>query len=75
MAFQKGDRVYVVDAGLEKLRELMTRLSGVPAPPNHFGTVESLLDDGEVLIYFDDEVSAPYPASLVHFIEEEGLVE
>lgn len=59
--FSHGDRVYVIDEGLAALRAIMRRATGQEPKPNHVGTVEEIMDDGDVLIYFDDGGGAPYP--------------
>lgn len=61
-SFAHGDRVYVIDPPLAELRAIMSRFGHV-AYPNHFGTVEEVMDDGDLLIYFDDGSGAPYPAA------------
>ena len=53
--FSAGDRVYVTDAGLAQLREIMRQATGTEPPPNHHGTVEEIYDDGTVLIVFDED--------------------
>jgi hypothetical protein len=58
--FKPGDRVLVLDAGLEMLRNIM-RQHGHDPKPNHHGTVAELYDGDEVLINFDDGGCAPYP--------------
>ena len=71
--FKPGDRVYVIDPGLEMLRNIM-RSAGHEPFPNHHGTVTEVWDDGLVLIYFDNEEgpglgsAAPYPAEDVRFL-------
>lgn len=69
--FKPGDRVFVIDAGLQQLREIMHRATGKPPTPNHHGTVEEYWSDSEtVLIDFDDGGSAPYPIADVRHLEE-----
>lgn len=68
--FKPGDRVYVTDPGLAQLREIM-RQAGHDPNPNHHGTVERILN-GEVLIYFDDGVAAPYPPEEVRLLSDGG---
>lgn len=63
-----GDKVEVLDPGLARLRALMP-----DAPPNHYGTVAEIWDDGSILIEFpigyDDPEQhsqiAPYPRHMV----------
>lgn len=66
--FKKGDRVYVTDPGLERLREIMRDVTGKEPPPNHHGTVAKLWG-ASVLINFDDGCAAPYPVSEVRALE------
>lgn len=66
--FSKGDRVYVTDPALAQMREIMRRATGSEPTPNHHGTVEEVWDDGDVLIYFDVGVGAPYPAGEVRHL-------
>ncbi len=65
-----GDKVEVMDAGLEMLRQLM----GPKARPNHHGTVAELWDDGTILVEFPipghsgakaHSQVAPYPSDQV----------
>ncbi len=71
--FKPGDRVYVTDAGLAKLREIMER-AGMEPRPNHHGTVAAIWDDGSVLIMFDEDGvegagnAAPYVAEEVRLL-------
>jgi len=73
--FQKGDRVYVTDPGLEQLRSIMRRATGSEPAPNHHGTVEEIWEDGTVLIFFDENGvegagnAAPYPPSEVRSLD------
>jgi len=60
--FEPGDRVWVVDPGLEALRDIMRRHDGKEPAPNHHGTVDEI-EDGRVYINFDDGGCAPYPAA------------
>lgn len=77
--FKPGDRVYVIDPGLAKLRAIM-RSAGYEPFPNHHGTVHELWDNDMVFIFFDSEagpglgVGAPYPlAEVRHLLPgEEG---
>lgn len=73
--FQHGDRVLVTDAGLAALRDVMRRATGQEPAPNHHGTVERLMDDGQVLIHFDDGIGAPYPADQVRDLEQAAAVD
>lgn len=57
-----GARVKVKDPFLDRLREIFETNTGLPAEPNHYGTVDSLYDDMAVVV-FDDGVAAPYPLS------------
>lgn len=67
--FARGNRVYVTDQGLAKLREIMRSATGAEPKPNHHGTVEEVWDDGNtILIYFDDGVGAPYPVDEVRHL-------
>ncbi len=77
--FKPGDRVYVTDEGLAQLRDVMRRATGHEPPPNHYGTVNDIWEDGTVEIWFDNEdgegqgSSAPYPASEVrHLFKPSG---
>ncbi|WP_418060791.1 hypothetical protein [Pimelobacter simplex] len=70
--FKAGDRVYVTDAALAQLREIMRRSTGQEPAPNHHGTVEEIWPGGDVLIHFDDGVAAPYPAPEVRHLTEEA---
>jgi hypothetical protein len=64
--FKKGDRVYVTDPALARLREIMRSATGQEPAPNHHGTVEDPeFGGGQILIYFDDGGSAPYPESQI----------
>lgn len=68
--FKHGDRVLVTDPGLAQLRAIMRGATGTEPPPNHHGTVEEVMSNGDVLIYFDDGGGAPYPPSdVVHLPE------
>ena len=68
MSFNVGDPVEVNDPGLEMLRSLMP-----DAPPNHYGTVAEIWDDGTILVAFPIEGAAleehsqvaPYPPAMV----------
>jgi hypothetical protein len=66
--FKHGDRVLVTDPALAAIRAIMRNATGKEPAPNHHGTVEEIWGDGQVLIYFDDGVGAPYPASEVEHI-------
>ena len=55
-----GDEVAVIDEVLEKLRRMCTEF-----PPNHYGTVSEILEDGTLLILFPDGQSCPYPSNCV----------
>lgn len=74
--FKPGDRVYVIDAGLDRLRAIMRHATGVEPAPNHHGTVNEVWDDGLILIYFDNEdgpghgSAAPYPPVDVRHLTE-----
>ncbi len=70
-AFKLGDRVYVTDAGLAKLRQFMRNATGEEPAPNHHGTVDDLWPDS-VLINFDDGGAAPYPYSEVRHLRGEA---
>lgn len=70
--FKKGDRVYVVDAGLAAIRDIMRRATGQEPEPNHHGTVEEVWDNEDILIYFDDGVGAPYPVTDVRHLGDES---
>lgn len=59
--FKHGDRVYVTDPALAQLREIMRNATGVDPEPNHHGTVEEVMEGGDILIYVDDGMGAPYP--------------
>jgi hypothetical protein len=69
--FNAGDRVYVIDPALARLRDILRCATGVEPPPNHHGTVDEMWDDGTVLITFDEDGveaagnSAPYPPAEV----------
>ena len=73
--FKPGDRVYVTDPGLAELRAIM-RSAGHEPFPNHHGTVNEVWDDGQILIYFDNEDGpglgggAPYPVAEVRHLTE-----
>lgn len=69
--FKPGDRVYVTDAALAQMRDIMRRATGQEPAPNHHGTVDEVWPGGEVLINFDDGVGAPYPAHEVRLLAEE----
>ncbi len=72
-SFAKGDRVYVTDPGLAKLREILER-HGMKPQPNHHGTVEEIWDNGTVLIAFDEDGvegagnASPYPRAQVRLL-------
>ena len=66
--FKQGDRVYVTDPALAQMRAIMRNATGQEPAPNHHGTVEEVWDNGDVLIYFDDGVGAPYPAHEVEHL-------
>jgi hypothetical protein len=76
--FKIGDRVYVIDPGLEMLREIMEKATG-SAAPNHYGNVsaendETYMDEARdemLLIDFDDGICAPYPISDIRHLTEE----
>jgi hypothetical protein len=65
-AVAAGDRVYVTDQGLARIREIMRQATGKETP-NHHGTVDEVWEDGTVLINFDEDGVegagnvAPYP--------------
>jgi hypothetical protein len=73
-AFAAGDRVYVTDAGLAQLREIMRQATGSEPAPNHHGTVQEIWEDGTVLIAFDEGGveaagnAAPYPPNEVRHL-------
>lgn len=71
-AFKHGDRVYVTDPGLAAMRDIMRTATGVEPAPNHHGTVEEVWESGDVLIYFDDGVGAPYSADEVRHLPDEA---
>lgn len=62
-----GDRVYVIDEGLARLRAILKDATG-EAPPNHHGTID-YITDGQALINFDDGACAPYPLEDVRPLE------
>jgi hypothetical protein len=66
-----GDRVYVTDPGLASLRQVMRQYGHEPEP-NHHGTVERVHEDGDILIYFDDGIGAPYPPDQVRLLSDGG---
>lgn len=56
-----GDKVEVLDEGLATLRRLCPEM-----PPNHHGAVDRILENGDLLVLFDDTKQvAPYPPKLV----------
>lgn len=73
--FRAGDRVYVTDPGLARLRDVMREATGKEPAPNHHGTVHEVWDDGTIEIWFDNAdgegqgQSAPYPADEVRRLE------
>ncbi len=74
--FKPGDRVYVIDSGLERLRQIMRDATGQEPKPNHHGTVESDWGDS-ILIDFDDAdrgpgqgAAAPYPRVQVRHLDQ-----
>jgi hypothetical protein len=76
--FNPGDRVYVIDSGLERLRQIMRDATGEEPPPNHHGTVDQDWGDS-ILINFDDDdrgagqgAAAPYPRAQVRHLDEGG---
>jgi len=73
--FARGDRVFVTDPALAKLREIMRSATGAEPKPNHHGTVEDVWEDGNtILIYFDDGGGAPYPVDEVrHLLPSEDI--
>lgn len=60
--FNVGDKIEVLDEGLAMLRRICS-----DQPPNHYGEVSEIWDNGNtLLILFDDtEQAAPYPSNLV----------
>ena len=66
--FKHGDRVYVTDPALARLREIMRDATDAEPKPNQHGTVEEVWDSGDVLVYFDDGMGAPYPPSEVRHL-------
>ncbi len=64
-----GDRVYVTDPGLDRLRQIMREATGEDPPPNHTGTVEAIWPDGVLIIFDDTGSAAPYPFDDVYRIE------
>jgi hypothetical protein len=73
--FKPGDRVFVIDEGLARLRAIMKQVTGEEPSPNHHGTVEEIWDNGNtLLIYFDDGGGAPYPVEDVRHLTEEATV-
>lgn len=68
--FRPGQRVLVTDPALKAMREILrARMpAGKEMAPNHHGTVESVWDDGTVLINFDDGGCAPYPDAEVRLL-------
>jgi hypothetical protein len=72
-AYAPGDRVQVTDRGLAMLRAIMRESTGREPKPNHHGTVEKILDDGDILIAFDDGGCAPWlPSEVLPLIEGGG---
>lgn len=69
-SFQPGDRVYVTDPALARMRAIM-RSAGLDPKPNHHGTVEEIWESGDILINFDDGVGAPYPVAEVRHLGAE----
>jgi len=75
--FRSGDRVYVTDPALAKMREIMHRMTGQEPPPNHHGTVDEVWDDGTLLINFDEDGveaagnAAPYPEAEVRALDRD----
>ena len=68
--FEPGDRVYVTDPALARLRDVMRQATGTEPKPNHHGTVNEIWDDGDtILIYFDDGAGAPYPVDQVRHLD------
>lgn len=57
---QTGDEIEVIDEGLAELRRLCPG-----EPPNHYGTVSEICEDGTLLILFPDGQVAPYPSNCV----------
>lgn len=55
-----GDRVAVDDPALAQIDAIFRAVGEEPAP-NNVGTVESVREDGTLVIVFDDHGSAPYP--------------
>ena len=69
-ALNVGDRVEVRDEGLAKLRDIMRRATGKEPEPNHLGKVEEIWEEGRtILVLFDDDYAAPYPADMVFRLE------
>ena len=71
LRLKKGDRVSVNDPVLAQLRAIMRQATGQEPKPNHIGTIEDpAFGQGEVLIYFDDGSSAPYPVDQCTVLNE-----
>lgn len=70
--FQIGDKVAVIDQGLQMLYNLMKSMGENPKP-NNLGWVDGILDDGDIMVKFpigDDGTNgyyqvAPYPRKQV----------
>jgi hypothetical protein len=71
--FKPGDRVYVTDSALARMRQIMREATGVEPAPNHHGTVDQVAR-GFVYINFDNEDGpgqgscAPYPPAEVRHL-------
>lgn len=72
MKFNHGDRVYVTDPYLARIREIMRNATGEEPAPNHHGTVEEVWDSGDILIHFDDGTGSPWPPDQVRPLADEA---
>ncbi|MCK9434817.1 MAG: hypothetical protein M0R32_08390 [Candidatus Cloacimonetes bacterium] len=68
-----GDPVEVLDPGLKMLREMMASMSKKPVKPNHYGTVQDIDEQGNIIVEFpigndnpeEHSQVAPYPPNMV----------
>jgi hypothetical protein len=73
--FKPGDRVYVTDPILARLRQRMQEF-GHDSKPNHHGTVDEVVGDYIVIAFDNDDgpgqgAAAPYLPEQVHRLVSE----
>lgn len=67
-SFAAGDRVKVLDPGLQAVAKIFRDATGEEPPPNDTGTVDSVEGDYVYIIFDDSESMAPYPTREVRHL-------